>query len=336
VEAAKKVCKMSATATAFQGTVKPISPFNAEQDAHAIRNAMKGAGTDEAVISNVLAFRSVDQRVQIKQTFKTLFGKELESEFEGELSGKYLQVAKALLLTPLQYDVEELQRAMKGGGTDEDALVEILCTRSNSEVANIKAAYKLKYHRDLEEALMSETSGHFKRLLVSLSTGNRSEDPKVDPAKVKTDAQELFDAGEKKLGTDESVFNKVLCSRSVEHIRAVAAEYAKLSKFKSLEKAIDSEMSGDLKRGMIAVLHAVENKQKYFAERLHWSMKGLGTHDDTLIRVIVSRCEIDMVQIKQEFHKHFGKSLESFVTGDTSGDYKNILLALVSGQKVAK
>jgi hypothetical protein len=322
-------------AAATQGTLRPFPGFNAEQDAKAIREAMKGAGTNEAAITNILAFRSTEQRVEIRQKYKTLIGKALEDELEGELSGKYRQVIKALLLESIAYDVEECHRAMKGAGTDEDALVEILCTRSNSDILKIKAAYKLKYKSDLEDALVSESSGHFRRLLVSLSTGNRSEDPKVDPAKVKQDVQALYDAGEKKLGTDESVFNQVLCSRSPEHLRAVIAEYPKLSKL-TLEKAIESEMSGDLKRGMIAILHAVTNKPRYFAERLHWSMKGLGTNDDTLIRIIVSRCEIDMVQIIAEFQKVFGKSLESFITGDTSGDYRNVLLALVKGQKAAK
>lgn len=41
--------------------------------------------------------------------------------------------------------------------------------------------------------------------------------------------------------------------------------------------------------------------------------KGLGTNDDTLIRVMVSRCEIDMVPIRNEFKRMYGKSLYSFI-----------------------
>lgn len=39
----------------------------------------------------------------------------------------------------------------------------------------------------------------------------------------------------------------------------------------------------------------------------------MGTDDSTLIRVIVSRCEVDMKQIKDEFQKRYGQALEAFV-----------------------
>lgn len=42
-------------------------------------------------------------------------------------------------------------------------------------------------------------------------------------------------------------------------------------------------------------------------------MKGLGTDDDTLIRIIVSRCEIDLVNIIFEYERIYGKSLFSAV-----------------------
>ena len=42
-------------------------------------------------------------------------------------------------------------------------------------------------------------------------------------------------------------------------------------------------------------------------------MKGAGTDDDALIRIIVSRCECDMVQIKEKFEEKFGKSLIDWI-----------------------
>ena len=42
-------------------------------------------------------------------------------------------------------------------------------------------------------------------------------------------------------------------------------------------------------------------------------MKGLGTDDDTLCRVVVSRCEVDMVQIKEEFQRQYKQTLGMFI-----------------------
>jgi len=313
-----------------QGTLRPYANFNGEEDAKVLRKAMKGLGTDEKAITEVLGSRSNQQRMDIKNRFKTMYGKDLLDELKSELGGEFKDLCIALMKTPTELDCEELREAMSGAGTDERALIEILCTRTNREIQDIRTFYKTKYQRDLEKDLMSETSGHFRRLLVSMSMGNRIENQPVDRAKAKRDATELYQAGEKKVGTDESTFNQILCSQSYEQLRVVFVEYKNLSK-KGLDQVIRSEMSGDLESGMLAVYYAVENKHRFFADRLNNAMKGAGTKDRTLIRIIVSRCEIDMVQIKQEFQRQFGKTLDAAIQGDTSGDYQRCLLALIRG-----
>ena len=102
---------------------------------------------------------------------------------------------------------------MKGMGTDESELIRVLANRTNAEIADIKAAYDHEYKRDLEKDIMSETSGHLKRLLVSLVQGNRSEAP-ADLHKAAAAAAALKEAGEKHWGTDESEFNRLIVSVS--------------------------------------------------------------------------------------------------------------------------
>ena len=55
------------------------------------------------------------------------------------------------------------------------------------------------------------------------------------------------------------------------------------------------------------------NRPRYFAERMQAAMKGLGTDDAALIRLIVSRCEIDLANIKYEYEHDNGKTLYSAV-----------------------
>jgi hypothetical protein len=83
-------------------------------------------------------------------------------------------------------------------------------------------------------------------------------------------------------------------------------------------------------------------------------MKGIGTKDDSLIRCVLSRVEVDMVQIKQHFEATYKQPLGkmivvclrlvpmhvschvSFFQDDLSGDYKRLVLALVGEEKYSK
>lgn len=56
---------------------------------------------------------------------------------------------------------------------------------------------------------------------------------------------------------------------------------------------------------------SVKDKSSYFAKRLHESMSGFGTNDRALIRIVATRCEIDMVDIKNAYMSMYGKSLEA-------------------------
>jgi len=267
--------------------------------------------------------------LEIIKAFKTAYGKDLIKDLKSELGGKLEDIVVAMMQSRPHYEAECLRNAMKGAGTDEECLIEIICTRTNTELKKIVAAYHELYSRDLEGDVISETGGHFRRLLVSCLQCNRSEAPTVDLARAKADAQALFEAGEKKVfGTDESKFNEILATRSFAQLRAVFREYAAIAKY-DIIRTIEHEMSSDIKRAFKAVAYSVVDRPAFFAERLYKSMHGAGTNDTTLIRIVVTRSEVDMVEIKQAFLTNHQKSLAKMISDDTEGDYKRMLLEIV-------
>uniref|UniRef100_A0A3Q0SHZ1 Annexin n=1 Tax=Amphilophus citrinellus TaxID=61819 RepID=A0A3Q0SHZ1_AMPCI len=314
----------------FRGTITDFPGADPLKDAEVLRKAMKGFGTDEQAIIDLLGSRSNRQRVPLLRTYKTAYGKDLIKDLHSELSGDFRKLVMAMLKTPTEFDASELNSAIKGAGTDEACLIEILSSRSNAEIREINRIYKQEYKKSLEDAISGDTSGHFRRLLISLSQGNRDERENVDISLAKQDAQALYAAGENKLGTDESKFNAILCARSKPHLRAVFFEYQQMCG-RDIEKSVIREMSGDLESGMLAVVKCIKNTPAYFAERLYKAMKGAGTKDKTLIRIMVSRSEVDMLDIRQEYLKNYRKSLYTDISGDTSGDYKKLLLKLCGG-----
>ncbi|KAG7250058.1 hypothetical protein CRUP_019217, partial [Coryphaenoides rupestris] len=127
---------------------------------------------------------------------------------------------------------------------------------------------------------------------------------------------DLFAAGEEQWGTDEAKFIMILGNRSVTHLKMVFDEYEKIA-----ERCIEDSIK----------IQGIRSIPMFFAKRLYKSMKGLGTADHTLIRIMICRAEIDMLDIRECFRLGYEKSLYNMIQEDTSGDYKRTLLQLCGG-----
>ncbi|XP_076317897.1 annexin-B12-like [Tachypleus tridentatus] len=193
---------------------------------------------------------------------------------------------------------------------------------NKSYFVNFSSVYQRKLKDDIADK-MSECLG---RLFISMISGEREEDP-ADPEKANTDAKAL-QTNIKDLGTEGCLLNSIVCSRSYEHLLMVFWEYKQLTG-QSILSAIDSELSGDLRTGMLSFAKCVENMPRFFAEKLHQAMKGIGTDEQTLIRIIATRCEMDMKRIKRQYQKLYEDSLEEAIVNDTSGTYMKLLITLI-------
>ena len=225
----------------------PIDQKRVDEDAASLRKAMKGFGTDEKAIIKIIANRTNRERLAMIDSFKRQFNRDLLKDLKSELSGKFEDATLALFKDPIEYDCYSLNKAMKGAGTNEDTLIEILATRPNYYINDIKQKYRLLYSKTLEEHLSSELSGDLKKVMLTLASAFRSTNTNADITDCTNKVEQLYKAGEKRLGTDEKVFYDILTKASPEEIKMMDKLYTQKYNH-GLLKAIDKEFSGDLKK----------------------------------------------------------------------------------------
>ncbi|XP_074544256.1 annexin A13-like isoform X1 [Halichoeres trimaculatus] len=311
-----------------QPTIVPYEDFDVTADIKAIRKACKGLGTDEDAIIQIMANRSAAQRLEIKQAYFEKYDDELEEVLKSELTGSF-EKAIIAMLDPLHvYYAKELRRAMKGAGTDEAVLVEILCTASNEDIVKYKEAYAELHERELEADVEGDTSGDVRNLMVALLQAARDESLDVDEELAQGDAAALIEAGEERFGTDESTFTFILTHRNYMQLQATFKIYETLSG-KDILDTIDSEATGTLKECYITLVRCAKNPQLYFARRLNAAMKGAGTDEDTLIRIIVGRSEIDLETVKDMYLEKYDVTLKDALDSDCGGDFKRLLIQIL-------
>ncbi|KAF8587615.1 Annexin [Ramaria rubella] len=307
--------------------------FDAQRVAETLRKAMKGFGTDEKALTGALAPLDAFQMDAVRRTFETSTGKGLLRSIEKETSSWYENCLRAKVLGPVLFDCWLIHRACSGAGTHEDILTEILLDRTNSEMQTLKDAYRATYGRDMISVVRGELSAKTERLFNMALVGSREESEYVDPARVQADVKTLYDAGRGRMGTDEITICSIIVSRSPAHLRALAQAYPQAHKRK-LSKAIDHEFSGHMDAALRFVASGTEG-DGYGVHRdvdmIEESMHGMGTKDERLIyRVIRAHWNRARFQvIKQAFHQKHGKTLLARVRGETGGDYRDFMSAII-------
>ncbi|CAI0458252.1 unnamed protein product [Linum tenue] len=299
------------------------------EDAQNLHRAFKGLGCDTGAVVNILAHRDASHRDHILQEYETLFSHDLRKVLADELHGNLKKAVLLWMENPAERDAIALRQAIKSVPLfDARGVTELICTRTCAQIRQIKQVYSSKWS-SLEDDIKSHASGDHKRLLLAYINTTRYEGPEIDALLVESDANFIrkVKAGS---SSDEAVLIELFTERSRAHLVALRSAYFTMYQ-KDLRMAIKDVTSGSFKNGLSAILQCAENPAKYYAKVMRKAMRGLGTHDTAVIRVVVTRAEIDMQEIKVEYQKRFKKPLVDVIHSETSGHYRSFLLALIAG-----
>ena len=292
---------------------------------------MKGVGTNEGALIGVLARMSVMEIPVIKQTFHQRHHRSLESDVEKEVSGHFELCLLSILRGPLQQDVYCLHHALKGAGTNEDLLNDVLIGRSNADMRAIKEAYQHTYHRSLEADVRGDLSAKTERMFMMLLAATRAEESApVIPQNIDQDVAELHRATEGRHGAEQLTVCSILTSRSDAQVRAIAHAY-ELKYRIPLEKVMINEFAGHMEDALVQMIRSGTDKAMRDAIRLEDTMKGPGTKDNMLVyRVTTIHWDRNhMMNVKGAYRHKYGRELSSRIKGETSGYYEKCLLAML-------
>ncbi|XP_076329951.1 annexin-B12-like [Tachypleus tridentatus] len=339
------------------------SNFNAEKAATKLHRCLKGIGTDARVIIDLLTNHTNQQRQEMKHKYNNMYGRSLTEDLKMELGGHFEDVSLSLLQPLPEFLADCLYLAGKGPKTDEKCLIQILCSTSKTRVydnnslatlylpyplptthftdqkyssgrstiyenKDIQFFFKEKYKNDLETYLRKILNNDLAQLLCSLMVCAQHKSTTDHQETAEKNAQKIYDARRNEERFDEKVLIKLLNGQNVTQLKLLFKAYERISG-KNLAEDIQTKFNGPLDAALATMVACVEDTTKHFTEELYNCMQGSGTNDKTLIRILVSRSEVDLKDIKELYLIQYGSNLADDVAADTSGDYRDLLLRII-------
>jgi annexin A7/11 len=293
---------------------------------------MKGFGTNEKLLIQVLSQVPDPQHMEkLRRTYDDRFRRSLLKDIESETSRWFEAGLLALARGPLQQDAYCVDKAVRGLGTKESLLDDVCLGRSNADMNAIKACFQQVYGKSMEKEIKDDLSMKTERLYEYVLSARRAEEStpclphEIDQ---QTDKFQMATEGTK-MGANQDVVSLILAYSSDGQIRAINQRYQEKYR-KTLEAVIKSEFSGHMKEALLLMVRRAVDRVKCDAEDLEAAMKGMGTKDELLVnRVVRAHWNREhMRQVNVAYQRFFNKKLADRIKGETSGDYRALLIAL--------
>ena len=280
----------------------------------------------ESAIIKVVENTNLEKRLQICIYYSETYGKSLYSELKAKLSGHFKALAIHLFLHPITYYAKLLKKGLKSFGGDEDIILETLSCQNKEEMSQIESSFKKETGKDLIKEIEKNFSGVLKKNLINLINTPRGEDP-PNSKKCEKLADLLINVGEGNWAGNDNIFKEVFIKSSGEELILIGRFYYKKTGQNMLD-IIEKKITGKNKILLKEVLYNNIIPQELYAEKIYNSIKGLGTNNSLLARILILRHEIDMNEIADFYKDKYKKDMKDDIVGDTSGNFQKLCLIL--------
>ncbi len=295
-----------------------------------IHEATKGWGKDDKRLIKALGNTTSEDRKKIQIRYPEIYSKDLRKLIKDECGNNDYGTAMQLLsLGPVEAECYMIKKAVDGWGSDKLLLYSILCGRSNDDMILLKKTYYKLFTDDLIARISSEVGGDLKKIIMSAVQAAEEEfDPDYHTRdKAIEDADTFYNAGQGRWGTNESKMAKIIVLSPPKYLKLVNEVYADKYGY-TLFKAFEKELA---KLGGEAALFTLGMKLKPYetvAKLIKKATAGLGTNEILLTCNLIRYQDI-MGHVYIAHEQLFEKSIHKRVRDETSGRYKDILIAIL-------
>ncbi|XP_020685248.1 annexin-like protein RJ4 [Dendrobium catenatum] len=304
----------------------PLHVPSAVEDAKNLWMACEEREADEKTLIDILAHRDEAQRLQIIQSYEDHYNGNLIDRLEYELSGEFKEALYCWMFNHVQRGAIIANMAM-WKWLDYRAIVETACINSTKELLEVKQAYHDLFKRSLEEDVAKMTNGDLRKLLVGLVSTYRYDGKEIVKSLALYEANILHDVIRKKLFNHDEVI-RIFTTRSKAQLIATFNKYKDefgISILKDLSSGSPDLFPSVLK----IIIRSIISPHKYFQKLLRLALNGEVTDENVLARIIVTRAEKDLQEIKDMYEERGKMSLIAAINNKTSGHFKNFILELI-------
>uniref|UniRef100_A0A2K6WLR2 Annexin n=1 Tax=Onchocerca volvulus TaxID=6282 RepID=A0A2K6WLR2_ONCVO len=313
-----------------RGTIGAKFPFHDDEAAELLAKLLASkTDVSKMQIFQILTQINNTQRQMIRTPYKIKYNRDLLIDLINGLPVDFKDVILALMETPTKYDTLQLVKAINETGTNESVLIEILCLRTGLELAAIKNEYQMILGKKLETDIATHTSGDLKDILmIVIQKPIITNNDNVNVEKVKEEVKKILSEKKK---IDKVAMKNIISALSTYQLNILSAEYATIAGHQ-IEQDIEKHFNGYAKTALLALIHYSRNSNSFFADLLNKLLKNpSGKRDSDLIRLIISRSEIDLATISEAYMKSYKKKLIEEISTECNGLYRDCLIAIVKG-----
>ena len=276
---------------------------------------------DYSSMTDFITRKTHKERMRLRQVYKQKFDKDLMSDLKSSFAGIYLKIILGLFTDPVEFDIDYTYKCLKED-TSYNILIEIFASRPDWYLNKIKNLYQRKYNIELEEHIKEGTLDDFKKLLLQILQSERSTNQSPDVDQCKKLAEDLEQEESENLTVDSPIINSIFIKSSPQELVSISKEYNKSTQ-KLITQTIDEHFKGNVKNLLNAILMAKISPSEYYANVIHESIDD----EDIILKVIISRAEIDFTQIKKYYLKLYENNVVNDIKKD-SHEYTNLLVAI--------